>query len=109
MFITGPEVIKAVTGEDVTFEELGGALTHAEKSGVAHFAADDEKAALRTVRRILSYIPSNNVEDPPVLESDDDPNLIDSGLTSVVPPELVQLSHIRVLILRVVDIPPCFE
>src|SRR5256886_13341742 len=87
MFITGPEVIKAVTGEDVTFEELGGALTHAEKSGVAPFAADDEKAALRTVRRILSYIPSNNVHDPPVLESDDDPNPPDSELTTAVPRE----------------------
>src|SRR6059036_2007688 len=61
MFITGPGVIKAVTGESVTFEALGGALTHAEKSGVAHFAAEDEAEALRIVRRLLSYLPSNNV------------------------------------------------
>src|SRR5881398_2124613 len=65
MFITGPEVIKAVTGEDVTFEDLGGATAHASRSGVAHFAASDEKAALRLVRRLLSYIPSNNTEDQP--------------------------------------------
>src|SRR5881398_3909001 len=60
MFITGPEVIKAVTGEDVSFEELGGATAHASRSGVAHFAASDEKAALRLVRNVLSYLPSNN-------------------------------------------------
>src|SRR2546425_7528166 len=73
MFITGPEVIKAVTGEEVSFEELGGASAHAEKSGVAHFAADSEREALRLVRRILSYVPSNNVDDPPHLELRDDP------------------------------------
>src|ERR1700716_1759808 len=71
MFITGPEVIKTVTGEAVTFEDLGGAMTHAEKSGVAHFAADDEAEALRIVRRLLSYLPSNNVDDPPVLATED--------------------------------------
>ena len=63
MFITGPEVIKAVTGEEVSFEELGGATAHASKSGVAHFAASDEKAALRLIRNVLSYLPSNNVDD----------------------------------------------
>src|SRR5256884_2157720 len=109
MFITGPEVIKAVTGEDVTFEELGGALTHAEKSGVAHFAADDEKAALRTIRRILSYIPSNNVDDPPVLESDDDPTRADSELTTVVPREPDKPYDIRDVISRVVDRGSWFE
>src|SRR5437763_5804378 len=65
MFITGPGVIKAVTGESVTFEALGGALTHAEKSGVAHFAAEDEAEALRLIRTVLSYLPSKNVDDPP--------------------------------------------
>src|SRR5438445_5493023 len=109
MFITGPEVIKAVTGEDVTFEELGGALTHAEKSGVAHFAADDEKAARRTVRRILGYIPSNNLDDPPVLESDDDPNRADSELTTVVPREPDKPYDIRDVISRVVDRGSWFE
>jgi len=109
MFITGPEVIKAVTGEDVTFEELGGAMTHAEKSGVAHFAADDEKAALRTVRKILSYIPSNNVDDPPVLESDDDPNRADSELATVVPREPDKPYDMRDVISRVVDRGSWFE
>src|SRR5437879_9347 len=109
MFITGPEVIKTVTGESVSFEELGGAMTHAEKSGVAHFAADDEKAALRLVRRLLSYLPSNNVDDPPVLESDDDPNRADSELTTVVPREPDKPYDIRDVISRVVDRGSWFE
>ena len=109
MFITGPEVIKGVTGEDVTFEELGGAMTHAEKSGVAHFAAEDEKAALRTVRKILSYIPSNNVDDPPVLESEDDPSRADSELITVVPREPEKPYDMRDVISRVVDHGSWFE
>ena len=103
MFITGPEVIKAVTGEDVSFEELGGAMTLAEKSGVAHVAAEDEQAALRLVRKLLSYIPSNNVDDPPVLQSDDDPNRKDSELASVVPREPDKPYDMRDVITRIVD------
>src|SRR5947209_2208509 len=76
MFITGPGVIKAVTGESVTFEALGGALTDAAQSGLAHFAASDERAALRLIRNVLSYLPSNNVDDPPIVASDDEPNQI---------------------------------
>src|SRR3989441_13348479 len=87
MFITGPEVIKAVTGEEVSFEELGGASAHAEKSGVAHFAAENEREALRIVRRILSYVPSNNVDDPPHLELRDDPERQDPELATIVPSE----------------------
>src|SRR5256884_1568242 len=69
MFITGPDVIKTVTGEEVTFEELGGAHTHATKSGVAHYQAEDEKDAIDFVKALLSYFPSNNLSDPPVFES----------------------------------------
>src|SRR5439155_285266 len=87
MFITGPGVIQAVTGESVTFEALGGALTHAEKSGVAHFAAEDEAEALRIVRRLLSYLPSNNVDDPPVLAAEGDANRMDPELATIVPRE----------------------
>ena len=65
MFITGPDVIKTVTHEDVTKEELGGAMTHNRKSGVAHFAADSDEHALRMVRELLSFLPSNNLDDPP--------------------------------------------
>ena len=65
MFVTGPEVVKTVTHEEVTFEELGGALVHASTSGVAHFAADGEEDAIFLTRKLLSYLPSNNLEDPP--------------------------------------------
>src|SRR5881396_1330722 len=71
MFITGPDVIKTVTHEDVTKEELGGAVTHNRKSGVAHFAADSDKHALRMVRELLSFVPSNNLDDPPRLKATD--------------------------------------
>ena len=109
MFITGPEVIKAVTGEDVSFEELGGAMTHAEKSGVAHFAAHDEKEALRLVRKLLSYVPSNNVDDPPVVQSDDDVNRMDAELADVVPREPDKPYDMRDVIGRVVDRDSWFE
>src|SRR3982750_3115803 len=71
MFITGPDVVKTVTGEDVTLEELGGAMTHATKSGVATFVAADEKQCLDSVRYLLSLLPSNNLEEPPRVETDD--------------------------------------
>ena len=70
MFITGPDVIKTVTHEDVTKEELGGAMTHNRTSGVAHFAADSDEHALQTVRELLSFIPSNNLDDSPRREPD---------------------------------------
>jgi len=109
MFITGPEVIKAVTGEDVSFEELGGAMTHAEKSGVAHFAEDDEKAALRVVRKLLSYIPSNNVDDPPIVRTDDEASRMDPELAAVVPREPDKPYDMRDVITRVVDRGSWFE
>src|SRR3954452_22940012 len=68
MFITGPDVVKTVTGEEVTFEELGGASTHARKSGVAHFTAPDEEACLEDARYLLSLLPQNNLEQPPFAE-----------------------------------------
>ncbi|WP_227354398.1 acyl-CoA carboxylase subunit beta [Haladaptatus salinisoli] len=85
MFITGPDVIETVTGEEVTFEELGGATTHTAESGVAHFAEDSEEEALDDIRRLLSYLPQNNVEDPPRVEPWDDPERRDEELESVVP------------------------
>ena len=103
MFITGPEVIKTVTGEDVTFEQLGGAMTHNEKSGVAHFAAEDEKGALRLIRTLLSYIPSNNVDDPPVLPTDDPADRQDPELGSVVPREPDKPYDMCDVITRVAD------
>ena len=71
MFITGPDVVKTVTGEEVTFEELGGATTHATKSGVAHFVSPDEEACLEDARYLLSFLPQNNLEPPPFAEPTD--------------------------------------
>ena len=85
MFITGPDVIKTVTHEEVTKEALGGAMTHASKSGVAHLVAPDERACLAQVRRLLSYMPSNNLEDPPFVATDDPDDRRDPRLSSIVP------------------------
>jgi acetyl-CoA carboxylase carboxyltransferase component len=85
MFITGPDVVKTVTGEDVTLEELGGAMSHASKSGVATFVAPDEKTCLDEVRFLLSYLPSNNLEEPPVVASDDDPTRLCPELRDLLP------------------------
>ncbi len=85
MFITGPEVIKTVTAQEVSKEELGGALTHNSKSGVAHFAAENEEDCVRMLRTLLSFIPQNNMEDPPFVPTDDDPNRADPRLRSHVP------------------------
>ena len=85
MFITGPDVIETVTGEEVGFDELGGANTHASESGVAQFTAADEKEALDDIRHLLSYLPQNNVEDPPRVDPWDDPERRDEELEEIVP------------------------
>ncbi|MBI1843402.1 MAG: acyl-CoA carboxylase subunit beta, partial [Actinobacteria bacterium] len=85
MFITGPDVVKTVTGEDVTLEELGGAMTHASKSGVATFVAPDEKTCLDQVRHLLSFMPSNNLEAPPSYRPDDDPQRRCTELVDLMP------------------------
>ena len=85
MFITGPDVVKTVTGEDVTFEELGGAKTHSEISGVAHLATESEADCLYRIRELLSYLPSNNMEDPPFVPTMDDPLRTEAALDTLVP------------------------
>jgi len=85
MFITGPDVIKTVTGEEVGFEELGGAMTHNTRSGVAHFATEDEDHCLEEARHLLSFLPQNNLSSTPRLIPSDDPQRMDSGLDGVVP------------------------
>src|SRR5213595_402175 len=85
MFITGPDVIKTVTGEQPTFEELGGAMTHNTKSGVAHFAADDEEQCLEDARYLVSFLPQNNLEKPPARPSNDPADRADFSLDRVVP------------------------
>ncbi len=103
MFITGPEVIKAVTGEKITFEELGGAMTHNTKSGVAHFACESDEDAIARIRELLSYLPQNNMEDPPVVESGDDPRRTDPALDGVIPDEPRKNYDMKEIIRSVVD------
>jgi len=103
MFITGPEVVKSVTGEDVTFEELGGAMTHNQLSGVAHMAADSEADCLFLIREMFSYLPSNNMEDPPFRPSTDDALRTEAALDSLVPENPNKPYDIRDVIHLVVD------
>jgi propionyl-CoA carboxylase beta chain len=103
MFITGPDVIKTVTHEDVTKDELGGAMTHNVKSGVAHFAADSDEHALRITRELLSFIPSNNMDDPPFVSTSDPSDRTDENLNTAVPESSNQPYDIRDIIHPVVD------
>ena len=103
MFITGPDVVKTVTGEDVTQEQLGGALTHASKSGVAAFVCDDEQAALTQVRYLLSFLPANNLEDPPYFESEDDPDRACDGIIGLIPDAPNKPYDMKKVIAEVVD------
>ena len=103
MFITGPDVIKAVTGEDVTHEELGGADSHASKSGVAHFAVDSEQECVTQIRRLLSFLPQNNMEGPPRQAAMDDPERRDETLRQLIPDEPNQPYDMLQIIRRVVD------
>jgi acetyl-CoA carboxylase carboxyltransferase component len=103
MFITGPDVIKAVTGEDVDFETLGGTSTHNMRSGVAHFGAEDEPAAFRLVHEILSYLPQNNSEDPPRVTPYDDPARRDELLDRLIPEDSSEPYDMRQIISSVFD------
>ena len=100
MFITGPEVIKTVTGEEVEFEELGGAMSHNSKSGVAHFASEDEESCLEDARYLLSFLPSNNLEAPPRFEPTDDPEREDEELDTLVPDDPSKPYDMREVIAR---------
>jgi propionyl-CoA carboxylase beta chain len=103
MFITGPDVIRTVTHEQVSKEELGGAMTHNEKSGVAHFAVDDDQAAIRLIRELLSFMPNNNVDDPPRRSTDDPPDRADAALDTIVPAAPNQAYDMVDVVERVVD------
>ena len=109
MFITGPGVIKAVTQEEVSFEELGGTMTHNTKTGVAHFAAENEEACLFLIRELFSYLPSNNMEDPPYVETADDPLRMDARLDEIVPADPSKPYDVREVIQLVVDNGELFE
>ncbi|BDU76134.1 acyl-CoA carboxylase subunit beta [Mesoterricola sediminis] len=103
MFITGPDVVKTVTHEDVSMDELGGAGIHASKSGVAHFVAEDENDALATLRQLLSYLPLNNMEDPPRVDTGDDPARRDESLNTIVPDDPRKAYDMHEIISKVVD------
>lgn len=103
MFVTGPDVIKTVTHEEVTKEELGGAMTHNAESGVAHFAAKDDEQAMMMIRELISFIPSNNLEDPPIVKTDDDPNRTDEKLQDLVPDDPNKPYDMMEIINSVVD------
>ncbi|MEW5956382.1 MAG: acyl-CoA carboxylase subunit beta, partial [Chloroflexota bacterium] len=109
MFITGPEVIKTVTGEQVDFETLGGAMTHSSRSGVAHFVGADEDSTLGLVRTLLSYLPANNAEPAPASEPGDDPRRMDPELNTLVPIDSNEGYDMKAIINRVFDAGSFFE
>ncbi len=103
MFITGPKVVKAAIGEEVSFEELGGAEIHAAKSGVAHFIVEDDRAGIELIKKLLTYLPSNNIEDPPYKETGDDPYREDESLNSIIPDDPLKPYDVRNVINSIVD------
>jgi len=109
MFITGPDVVKAALGQEVTFEELGGAMVHSNTSGVAHFIAKDEQHCIQLIKKLLSYLPSNYLEDPPVVEPTDDPNRTDESIARVLPDDQDKPYDVKEVIVRVVDNGDFFE
>jgi len=109
MFVTGPNVVKTVTHEDVTFEQLGGAMTHATKSGVVHFAAENEVECLRQVRKLMSYIPLNNMDEPPFVQTNDNPNRQEEKLNTIVPDNPNKPYDMKEVIKLIVDNAEFFE
>ena len=109
MFITGPDVIKTVTGEEVEFEDLGGAMTHNTKSGVAHFASEDEEACLEDARYLMSFLPQNNLEQPPRLQTGDPHDRMDPELDTIVPDSPNKPYDMRDVVTRIVDDGDFFE
>ncbi len=109
MFITGPDVVKTVLGQEVTFEELGGATVHSQRSGVAHFIAEDEQHCIKLIKKLLSYLPSNYLEDPPSIEPTDDPNRTDATLAKILPDDSDKPYDVKDVILCVVDNGEFFE
>lgn len=109
MFITGPNVIKAVTGEEINFEALGGAMAHNEKSGVAHFACESDEDTLCQIRRLLAYLPANNMEDPPLVTTGDSPQRTDPRLNTLIPDNPNKSYNMKEVIQSIVDNGDIFE
>ncbi len=109
MFITGPDVIKSVLGEVVTQEDLGGAMTHSSKSGVAHFACENDAHCIDQIKRLLSFLPDNNMEDPPLVPTGDSPDRIDPALDSIIPDNPMGPYDMKDIICSIVDNGDFFE
>ena len=109
MFVTGPDVVKSVLGEEISFENLGGAMTHGTKSGVAHFVVKNEYDCMDYIRKLLSYIPQNNSQGPPTVKTDDDPNRLDHNLINIVPENPLQPYDMKDIIHSIVDNHEFFE
>jgi len=109
MFVTGPDVVKTVLGEEISFEELGGAITHGTKSGVAHFVAKNEYECFDCIRKLLSFIPQNNTQEPPIIKTDDDPNRLDHNLINIIPENALQPYDMKEIIRSIVDNHEFFE
>lgn len=109
MFITGPEVVKAVTGEQVDVETLGGAMAHSAVSGVAHFVADDEEQTLALTRKLLSYLPANNAEPAPALQPADDPWRMDAALNTIIPVDPNDAYDMKIVIQKIFDLDSFLE
>ncbi len=109
MFVTGPSVVKTVTHEEVSFEELGGAMTHASKSGVSHFVTDNDVDCLRKIRKLISYVPLNNAEEPPFAPGKDKPDRMDETLKSIIPANPQKPYDVKEVIKKVVDEGDFFE
>ena len=109
MFVTGPDVVKTVLGEEISFDELGGAMTHGTKSGVAHFVAKNEYECMDYIKTLLSYIPQNNAEAPPSVTTSDDPNRLDNNLINILPDDALQPYDMKEIILSILDDNKFFE
>ncbi len=103
MFVTGPEVVKTVLGEEVSFDELGGAMSHGKNSGVAHFVAKNEYHCMDMIKTLLSYVPQNSTQEPPVMEIGDDPNRLDNNLINIVPENPLQPYDMKEIIHSILD------
>ncbi len=103
MFVTGPKVVKTVTGEEVTEQELGGALTHGSKSGVSHFIADDEREGILMIRKLISFLPQNNLEDPPMEPCDDPIDRLEDELNTIIPENPNKPYNVKDVIYSIVD------
>lgn len=109
MFVTGPNVVKTVTHEEVSFEDLGGAETHATKSGIAHLISENEVDLLERVRELMQYLPQNNLDDPITEENDDDPSRVDDTLNTIVPENSNKSYDVKEVLFRVFDNGKFFE